>query len=1124
MKNIKALSNLIVALLTIAILLFNVMQIDVHAFGDEDIFSEEIMDKIATGVVKVEACDGRANRPVKSGTGILIGDRGIVITNKSIIEDFDDFRVDNGLTRVVANISPSSDLAVLIYNRYNRTGLAIRDYSSLKKGETLYAITWKDDGYSTIVNSGKFKGLKKNGTSNYIIMEDAKYYGSAGAVLIDEDGKVLGISTNVEDGYNTYFIPISENKHIMDNKYVQFLSEFPIELVEAFDDIELEFESSSFYDGNNVKVVYNVITTTKNSLDYKIKIKEENFRNKLADYFENMVKNKADKYGIKDYSINLNFRYHVLNYKVENGIITAKKWSEPSKAVVHLPNKTKIVQKEVVENGSIIVDKSGKLSTETTISGAISKAVPGTKIIVQPGTYNESILINKDNIVISGTEGVFVETEDDNSLIIDAKNIRIEGIHFSNNGNINPDTILIKKGKPIISNSIIQSTYGTGVKVVGNSSPKLINNRIIDSTNGIDVSDNAGAIIKGNFISNNKDEGIIVSGTGKTEIKYNFIRKSGKCGIEAIKVSNLDISNNNIESNGFAGIVIRGGGAFQVKNNRIYKNGGGIQIYEDSKVHIIDNIIQENLISGIYAEPESSPTIDENYLKDDISVKNNFMELEKMFKKVEELVLYSDKDSLKGKYEEIVKASDEILKNSSDRSINWKVLYYKGLVLHELGRLEEAERCLKEAADESFYLIENDKDIRDNKLAGIYYYLGRIRMMNKDTVGAIKYLEKALNLELHREYTDILRKDTLFSSIKNTDEYYNLVGINLMIDQKVLSPVMLVKDGTVLAAYKEVSEALGAKVEWNESDKSIRIMKFDKTIILSIGSKMAKINGREIEIETAPVIIDELYKNPFVRDDSILIPVKFIAEALGQKVSFEEVRVSGNSYGPAIVIREDESKVKYTEEQKKWAVALSANINLTNRGVLHVMGGNYRSRDYVQSIRTVLKKGWNIHSREDYFKVLKWLKEDGHTQVYKSIDAQFSDEKFKELQEMVKVDEGVPFLYKFLVNNRNKLKDKGLIAWDYCRIVQITGWSYVAGYITIEEAYDISMDAARVVQKTYSSWEEMAEHYMMGYEFWSQQDRNDESTKASYRNFINQQLLENESSPYRTLPWNLSLD
>lgn len=114
---------------------------------------------------------------------------------------------------------------------------------------------------------------------------------------------------------------------------------------------------------------------------------------------------------------------------------------------------------------------------------------------------------------------------------------------------------------------------------------------------------------------------------------------------------------------------------------------------------------------------------------------------------------------------------------------------------------------------------------------------------------------------------------------KDRDKKTNDV-IRVHIDGHILSfdenPVL--DDGTTLVEYRSVMEELGAKIEWDKDSKTITAIKDDTTIILTVGSDTADINGEKVS----------MLKAPEITNDHTMIPVRFISEQLGMKVKWNE--------------------------------------------------------------------------------------------------------------------------------------------------------------------------------------------------------------------------------------------
>lgn len=88
----------------------------------------------------------------------------------------------------------------------------------------------------------------------------------------------------------------------------------------------------------------------------------------------------------------------------------------------------------------------------------------------------------------------------------------------------------------------------------------------------------------------------------------------------------------------------------------------------------------------------------------------------------------------------------------------------------------------------------------------------------------------------------------------------------------------IIENGSTLVPLRIVSENLGAKVEWNEEQKSITLSKDGNTIKITPLSKAAFVNEKKIEIPIAPKIID----------GTTLVPIRFVSENLDCDVIWDK--------------------------------------------------------------------------------------------------------------------------------------------------------------------------------------------------------------------------------------------
>ena len=88
----------------------------------------------------------------------------------------------------------------------------------------------------------------------------------------------------------------------------------------------------------------------------------------------------------------------------------------------------------------------------------------------------------------------------------------------------------------------------------------------------------------------------------------------------------------------------------------------------------------------------------------------------------------------------------------------------------------------------------------------------------------------------------------------------------------------IIKNGRTLVPVRFISEALGAEISWDPVFQIIDIVLGNDTIRLQIGKNFASVNNKKIVIDTAPII----------DHGRTMVPVRFISEALGAEVVWDD--------------------------------------------------------------------------------------------------------------------------------------------------------------------------------------------------------------------------------------------
>ncbi|WP_054743495.1 copper amine oxidase N-terminal domain-containing protein [Cellulosilyticum ruminicola] len=89
--------------------------------------------------------------------------------------------------------------------------------------------------------------------------------------------------------------------------------------------------------------------------------------------------------------------------------------------------------------------------------------------------------------------------------------------------------------------------------------------------------------------------------------------------------------------------------------------------------------------------------------------------------------------------------------------------------------------------------------------------------------------------------------------------------------EQLLNPPMVVNNHTFLPLRFVADEIVGGEVEWDEQIQRVTVRKGDQELVVTIGSKIAMVNGSYVNLEAAP----------FTKNGTTMLPVRFICESFG---------------------------------------------------------------------------------------------------------------------------------------------------------------------------------------------------------------------------------------------------
>lgn len=167
----------------------------------------------------------------------------------------------------------------------------------------------------------------------------------------------------------------------------------------------------------------------------------------------------------------------------------------------------------------------------------------------------------------------------------------------------------------------------------------------------------------------------------------------------------------------------------------------------------------------------------------------------------------------------------------------------------------------------------------------------------------------------------------------------------------------IMQDRTMVPIY-QLTKALGADVIWDGSLRTVTIARAGNTVLMTIDSKTAYVDGTAVAMDVAPCIVE----------DRTMIPAAYVALFFGQTVEWDGAT-------RAVYISEDKS-VAGESNLEAWALPMGYYLNSPHKQ----FGG--RPRSYVDAYDTtpedILADSWGITSREELIETVLSMTFAGH--------------------------------------------------------------------------------------------------------------------------------------------------
>ncbi|MDN5280302.1 MAG: eukaryotic-like serine/threonine-protein kinase [Clostridiales bacterium] len=249
----------------------------------------------------------------------------------------------------------------------------------------------------------------------------------------------------------------------------------------------------------------------------------------------------------------------------------------------------------------------GPTGSYRTITEAITAAPNGMTIRVQPGTYNENLILSRDIKLVGESASRCSINSNKTTTILMSGNCSVQNLTITNSSGSPASTITIQAASPAISGCVLsnsspaQAPNYNGVINVNGGTPVISGNQIIASK-GMGITITAGSpVITKNTIYGCQIYGIWFNGRSRAQVTENSIRSNSKSGVGIKNGAAPSFSANLIENNGENGILIYAGAGGTYQGNRLSNNAfSGIEIWDAQPDSVANNIFDSNRRDALY--------------------------------------------------------------------------------------------------------------------------------------------------------------------------------------------------------------------------------------------------------------------------------------------------------------------------------------------------------------------------------------------------------------------------------------------------------------------------------------------------------------------------------------------
>ena len=302
--------------------------------------------------------------------------------------------------------------------------------------------------------------------------------------------------------------------------------------------------------------------------------------------------------------------HKALAKRPEDRYPTADHLAEAIRATLRAPQAPPVPLAPAVPNTSaptpsgrtLVVGKGGK-GRCMSLRVALRQAGPGTEILVMPGIYRESLVVDKDvTIQGQGAPGeVVIESLAEPCFVLDAPQVRLSNLMLT--GGRGP-ALAITQGRPRVEGCLIEVTGGTAIAITGAGTEPSFRDCTLqgEGATGLLVGAQAGATFEDCLLEGLFQEGLRVETGGRPNLMRCRILNEGALGLRLLPGSRTTLEDCHVAGQEAGGAQVEAEARLEMRHCRITDTlSVGVLALERSQVTLEDCELLGHACSALHA-------------------------------------------------------------------------------------------------------------------------------------------------------------------------------------------------------------------------------------------------------------------------------------------------------------------------------------------------------------------------------------------------------------------------------------------------------------------------------------------------------------------------------------------